>query len=37
MKIYIAGKISGNENYQEDFRKAQERLHENLFCDDRRC
>jgi hypothetical protein len=26
VKVYIAGKISGNENYQEDFRKAQERF-----------
>ena len=28
MKIYIAGKITGDENYREKFRKQEERLRE---------
>ena len=26
MKIYIAGKITGRENYKDEFKKAEERL-----------
>lgn len=29
MKIYIAGKITGNENYREEFAKAQAELEKN--------
>ncbi len=29
MKIYIAGKITGNENYREEFAKAQAELQKN--------
>ena len=28
MKIYLAGKITGDENYREKFRKQEERLRE---------
>lgn len=29
MKVYIAGKITGNENYREEFAKAQDELEKN--------